>query len=124
MVCSLVTDRQTHRQTDTQTDKKAKTEAALSGLSEFLTSAHHQGAVQQLLSKTTLTINISSQELRCKAHIHMQSLINVELFVTIPISVMIITMTKYIDLIMHCTSINTFETFVHQDETHDVMIID
>ena len=42
MVCSLVTD----RQTDRQTDKKAKTEAALSGLSEFLTSAHHQGAVQ------------------------------------------------------------------------------
>jgi len=39
---NLVTD----RQTDTQTDKKAKTEAALSGLSEFLTSAHHQGAVQ------------------------------------------------------------------------------
>ena len=46
MVCSLVTDRQTH----TQTDKKAKTEAALSGLSEFLTSAHHQGAVQYSIS--------------------------------------------------------------------------
>ena len=41
MVCSLVTDRQTDRQT-----KKAKAKAALSGLSEFLTSAHHQGAVQ------------------------------------------------------------------------------
>ena len=79
---------------------------------------------KQLFSNTTFTIDISSQELRCKAQIHMQSLINVELFVTIPISVMIITMTKYINLIMHCTSINTFETFVHQDETHDVMIIE
>ena len=40
VACSLVADTQTH------TDKKAKTKAALSGLSEFLTSAHHQGAVQ------------------------------------------------------------------------------
>ena len=29
-----------------QTNKKAKTEAALSGLSELLALAHHQGAVQ------------------------------------------------------------------------------
>ena len=43
MTCSVLTD----RQTDRQTNKKAKTEAALSGLSEFLTSAHHQGAVQK-----------------------------------------------------------------------------
>ena len=43
---SLVTD----TQTGTQTDRKAKTKAALSGISEFLTSAHHQGAVQYLFA--------------------------------------------------------------------------
>ena len=31
---------------------------------------------------------------------------------------------KYMHLIMHCTSINTCEKFVHHDETHDVMITD
>ena len=32
---------------------------------------------KQLFSNTTFTIDISSQELRCKAQIHMQSFINV-----------------------------------------------
>ena len=48
MACSVLTDKQTNRQTNRQTNKKAKTEAALSGLSEFLASAHHQGAVQNM----------------------------------------------------------------------------
>ena len=39
----------TDRQTDRQTDKKAKTEAAISGLSELLNSAHHQGVVQKYI---------------------------------------------------------------------------
>ena len=40
----LCINKHTYRQTDT----KAKKEEALSGLSEFLPSAHDQGAVQQL----------------------------------------------------------------------------
>ena len=43
--------------TDIHTDKKAKTEEALSGLSEFLPSAHHQGAVQKI--KTHAQTHIS-----------------------------------------------------------------
>ena len=42
MTCSSVTDAHTHKQTK-------KTEAALSGLSELLTSTHHQGAVQNYI---------------------------------------------------------------------------
>ena len=41
VTCSLLTDRQTNR--------KAKTEAALSRLSEFLPSAHDQGADQEFM---------------------------------------------------------------------------
>ena len=47
MTCSLLTDTQKDRQTDRQ---KSKDGGSPSGLSEFLTSAHHQGAVQYTIS--------------------------------------------------------------------------
>ena len=47
MTCSLLTDTQKDRQTNRQ---KSKDRGSPSGLSEFLTSAHHQGAVQYTIS--------------------------------------------------------------------------
>ena len=82
VTCSVLTDKQTNR----QTNKKAKTEAALSGLSEFLTSAHHQGAVQLwitlqevryskwYLKSSRYTFVSFCREVRCMHLVHLFSL--------------------------------------------------